>query len=298
MASPTAKKKLSARPGKSRAQPAPASVKSSNARSKPLAARAEAQPTVAKVTAKTKPKAKTARLPKPPDPTLLAERLRLAIRKPECELSFNTPFELLTATILAAQSTDKMVNQVMPELLAHYPTAEALAQASQEDVERLVQRTGFFRNKAKAIRGMAQHLVAEHGGRVPRTIEQMVELPGVARKTANVVLGTAYGISSGFVVDTHVMRVAQRLGLSRQTDPVRIEHDLCALFPASAWVALGHRMVLHGRYTCLAKRPQCEDCPVNELCPSRQADVVDSWQERAEREDVRTSAGLLASRGH
>ncbi|MDB4976062.1 MAG: endonuclease, partial [Myxococcaceae bacterium] len=234
----------------------------------------------------------------PAEPGAVAERLERAITKPECELAFNSAFELLTATILAAQSTDKTVNQVMPTLLARYPTAAALAESSQDDVEVLVKRTGFFRNKAKAIRGMAQHLVAEHGGQVPRTMEQMVQLPGVARKTANVVLGTAYGISSGFVVDTHVTRLSQRLGLSLQTDPVRIEQDLCAVFPASKWVELGHRFVLHGRYTCLAKRPMCEDCPLNELCPSRQALVVDSWEQRAERETVRIHAGVLASRGH
>ncbi|MDB4991370.1 MAG: endonuclease [Myxococcaceae bacterium] len=300
MVSPTAKKKLSKKTVASPAKTAEPSKKAAKPRSKAVAAKAKTQPSAAQVAvkAKTKAKAKASKLPKPADPKSIVERLLLAIRKPECELSFKTPFELLTATILAAQSTDKTVNQVMPVLLARYPTAEALAQSSQEDVEALVKRTGFFRNKAKAIRGMAQHLVAEHGGQVPRTIEEMVELPGVARKTANVVLGTAYGISSGFVVDTHVTRVAQRLALSRHTDPVRIEQDLCAIFPATEWVDTGHRLILHGRYTCLAKRPQCEDCPINELCPSRQALVVDSWQKRAEREDVRTNAGLLASRGH
>jgi endonuclease-3 len=235
--------------------------------------------------------------PRAPDLDALRARLTLAVETPACELAFKTPFELLTATILAAQSTDKTVNQVMPTLLLRFPGARELAASDQEEVETLVKRTGFFRNKAKAIRGMAQKLVAEHDGEVPRTIEQMVALPGVARKTANVVLGTAYGIGSGFVVDTHVTRVAQRLALSSQSDPVRIEQDLCRLFAQSEWVDMGHRLILHGRYTCLAQRPMCDQCPLNELCPSRQAEPVGSWEQRATNENVRVNAGVWVSRG-
>lgn len=229
-------------------------------------------------------------------PAEIAERL--AAIAPQLELAHRNPFELLIATMLAAQSTDRTVNQVMPNLLARFPDAHALAASEQSEVEQLVLRTGFFRNKAKAIRGAAQALVNAHDGEVPRTMEQLVALPGVARKTANVVLGTAYGISAGFIVDTHVMRVAQRLALTRQTDPVRIEEDLCAAFPREQWVDLAHRFTLHGRYTCLAKEPQCEVCPLNELCPSRLDEPVQPWPQRAHEEAARTHAGVQASRGY
>lgn len=233
-----------------------------------------------------------------PDVQGIGERLRAAIPKPESELAFDSPFALLTATMLAAQSTDKIVNQVMPTLLARYPTARELAASDQAEVEQLILRTGFFRNKAKAIRGMAQKLVSDHEGQVPRTMEQLLELPGVARKTANVVLGTAFGIAEGFIVDTHVARVSQRLGLSGQTDPVRIEQDLCRLFDRSEWIDMAHRFTLHGRYTCLAKAPQCSACPLNELCPSRVSAPEQAWTARAEAENVRAHAGLRASRGY
>jgi endonuclease-3 len=220
----------------------------------------------------------------------LVERLTRAVPRPECELHFKTPFELLIATILAAQSTDKMINLVMPELLAALPDVRALAAAPQEQVEQLVLRSGFFRNKAKAIRGTAQALVERHGGEVPRSLDELVQLPGVARKTANVVLGTAYRIAAGFVVDTHVNRVSQRLGLTTQSDPVLIEQDLCRLFARETWIDLGHRFTLHGRYTCLAKTPLCESCPLSDLCPSRQADAAGEWTEHAEREAARIQA--------
>jgi endonuclease-3 len=201
----------------------------------------------------------------------------------------------LVATILSAQSTDKTVNGVMPELLARYPTARALADAGQEEVEAIIKRTGFFRNKAKAIRGAAARMAEQHRGEVPRTLEQLVELPGVARKTANVVLGTAFRVASGVVVDTHVTRVAQRLGLTSESDPVHIEQDLCALFPQSSWIDLGHRFVLHGRYTCLARAPLCSECPLNELCPSRRVGADDAWEQRAQGEASRVAAGFSAS---
>jgi endonuclease III len=214
-------------------------------------------------------------------------RLARAVPNAICELRFESPFALLIATILAAQSTDRTVNAVLPSLLARFPTPHALAESSQEEVEELVKRTGFFRNKAKAIRGTAAMLVAEHTGEVPRTLDALVALPGVARKTANVVLGTAYRIASGFVVDTHVTRVSQRLALTSEKDPVRIEQDLCRGFPESHWIDLSHRFVLHGRYTCVARTPQCSECALNELCPSRVHRARDDWEARALREAKR-----------
>lgn len=227
----------------------------------------------------------------------VSARLAVAIPEPRHELVYHSPFELLIATILAAQSTDRTVNQVMPTLLARYPTAHALAEAPQDEVETLVKRTGFFRNKARSIRETSQQLVARHGGEVPRTMDELTKLQGVARKTANVLLGTAYGIQAGFIVDTHVSRVTQRLGLTRQTDPVRIESDLCRAFAQPSWTDLGHRFTLHGRYTCLARDPLCSDCPINELCGSRESEPADEWTARAQREDARINQGIRTSQG-
>ncbi|HEX5656277.1 MAG TPA: endonuclease III [Polyangiales bacterium] len=232
------------------------------------------------------------------DATELLARFERCIEDPTVELRHGSPFELVIATILAAQSTDRTVNQVMPKLLARYPDATALAAAEQEDVEQLVLSTGFFRNKAKAIRATSQALVDRHAGEVPNTMEELVALPGVARKTANVVLSSAFNIGAGFITDTHVMRVSQRLALTRHTEPGKIEQDLCATFPRSSWVELPHRFTLHGRYTCLAREPMCADCGLNELCPSRQAAPADSWTERAERGSERAKAGVRASRGN
>jgi endonuclease-3 len=223
----------------------------------------------------------------------IAARLALAVPEAACELRFENAFQLVIATILSAQSTDKTVNAVTPSLFARYPTPAALAASNPDEVETLIKRTGFFRAKTKSIRGTAQKLVDEFGGEVPRTMEELIRLPGVARKTSNVVLGTAYGIAAGFVVDTHVSRVAQHLGLTEETDPVKIEQALCQLFPREQWVELGHRILLHGRYTCLARRPMCEVCPLNDLCPSRlSAETEGKWQERAEREAERVQAGM------
>src|SRR5688572_18233382 len=218
-----------------------------------------------------------------PDERVRALRTRLAktIPEPHCELDFATPWQLLVATILAAQSTDKQVNLVTPQLFAAYSTPAALAAAPTEDVERLVKSTGFFRNKAKSIQGASRLLVERHGGEVPRTLEELIELPGVARKTANVVLGTSYGIPSGIAVDTHATRVAQRLALTREADSVKIERDLCALFPRPTWPATSHRFVLHGRYVCLARKPRCRRCPLAELCPARQETPEGTWTARA-----------------
>lgn len=212
--------------------------------------------------------------------------------EPKTELDHQNAFELLVATILSAQSTDKTVNRVTPVLFQRFLTPEALAKASQEEVEELVRPTGFFRNKAKAIREMSQALVERFGGEVPRSMEDLMTLPGVARKTANVVLGSAFGIAEGIVVDTHAGRVARRLELTDEQDPVKVERDLCALFSKDAWIATGHRFVLHGRYVCLAKKPRCQICPLNEVCPSRKAEPEGSFEARADGE-----GRLVAARG-
>ncbi len=219
-------------------------------------------------------------------------RLSKAMPHPPCELDFASPWQLLVATILSAQSTDKMVNRVTPILFGRWPSPAELAAASQEDVEAVVKSTGFFRNKAKAIREAARLVAERHGGEVPRTVEELVELPGVARKTANVVLGTAYRITAGITVDTHAGRVARRLGLTREEDPAKVEQALCELFPREAWIDTGHRFVLHGRYVCLARKPRCARCPLAELCPSAEADGEGSWELRAAREGA-----VVASRG-
>jgi endonuclease-3 len=195
---------------------------------------------------------------------------RLAAEYPDahCELDHRNAFELLCATILSAQCTDARVNLVTPALFARYPDAAALAVAEQGDVEALVRSTGFFRAKARALVGMAQVLVAEHGGEVPASLEALVPLPGVGRKTANVILGNAFGINAGIVVDTHVQRLARRLGLTREPDPVRIERALMPLFPQAGWALLSHLLIWHGRRVCLARTPACDRCLLADVCPS------------------------------
>lgn len=185
-----------------------------------------------------------------------------------CELAHRNAFELLCATILSAQCTDKRVNLTTPALFAAYPDAAALAAADVADVERLVQPTGFYRNKARSLVGMARALVAQHGGDVPHTMEELVELPGVGRKTANVILGNAYGINAGVTVDTHVHRISRRLGLARGDDPVAIEQELIPLFPQDDWAMLSHRLIFHGRRVCDARKPRCGACTLAEFCPS------------------------------
>jgi endonuclease-3 len=209
------------------------------------------------------------------------DRLATALPQPRCELDHRDAWTLLVATILSAQSTDRTVNTVTPVLFEKWPTPEALATAPREEVEAVVHRTGFFRNKAKAIQGASLVIHTQHGGEVPRDMAQLVALPGVARKTANVVLGVAFRIAAGIVVDTHVMRVSQRLGWTTATLADKVEQDLCTRFPREQWIDTGHRLLLHGRYVCLAKGPKCEDCPLNELCPSREAPPLGTWQERA-----------------
>jgi endonuclease III len=211
------------------------------------------------------------------------ERLAAENPEPHVELRFDTPWQLLVAVILSAQSTDRMVNRVMPEVLRRWPTPAALGAAAQAEVEEVIHSTGFFRNKAKAIREASRILAERFGGEVPRTMEELLELPGVARKTANVVLGTAHGVTSGLTVDVHAARVSQRLGLTKEKLPEKVEQALCALFPREEWIRTGHRLVLHGRYVCTARSPRCAACPLNELCPSHEAPPEGTWTERAEK---------------
>jgi len=185
-----------------------------------------------------------------------------------CSLDHRNAFELLVATVLSAQCTDARVNMVTPVLFERFPTPAALADAPPEEVEEIIRPTGFFRSKTKSIIGLAQELTARFGGEVPRSLEQLTSLPGVGRKTANVVLGVAFGQAEGVVVDTHVKRIAYRLGLTRQTDPELVEADLIALLPEEERVVFTHRMIDHGRAICVARRPKCGECRLNDLCPS------------------------------
>jgi len=185
-----------------------------------------------------------------------------------CELDHRNAYELLVATILSAQSTDRMINTVTPKLFAKYPNPRALAKADQATLEEEIHSTGFFRMKAKNLIGMAKAVVEQHGGEIPQTMEELVELPGVARKTANVVLGTVMGKNEGVVVDTHVARVAQRLGLTQATDPKDIEQDLMNLLPREQWTIFAHRMIWHGRRICTAKNPDHEHCLLAPICPT------------------------------
>jgi endonuclease III len=198
----------------------------------------------------------------------LYERLQRDYPNARCALDYRSPFELLVATILSAQCTDKRVNMVTPALFAAYPDARVLAAARREEVEELIRSTGFFRNKAKSIIGMAGALVERHGGEVPMDMASLVRLPGVGRKTANVVLGNAFGLNEGIVVDTHVGRLAGRLGLTPETDPVKVEEALVPLFARERWTMLAHLLIEHGRTTCDAKRPACERCSLADRCPS------------------------------
>src|SRR5207249_5455589 len=195
-------------------------------------------------------------------------RLEQAYPDSSCALRHNSALELLVATILSAQSTDARVNMVTPTLFAKYKTARDFAGADPRVLEQEIHSTGFFRNKTRSIVGMAEALVERHGGAVPDTMDQLVELPGVGRKTANVVLGTWFGKNEGIVVDTHVQRIATLLGLTKEKDPVKIERDLMALVPREKWTWFSHTLILHGRRVCIARRPKCEICVVNRLCPS------------------------------
>lgn len=183
-----------------------------------------------------------------------------------CALHHRNAWELLVATILSAQCTDERVNKVTPALFAKYPSIEDFANASQAELARDVHSTGFFNNKAKAIIGAAKTILRDYHGEVPRTIEDLLKVPGAARKTANVVLGTAFGIASGIVVDTHVQRISRRLGLTNHTDPVKIERDLMKVIPRERWIRFSHQLILHGRSLCTARNPKCAECPLNDVC--------------------------------
>ncbi len=183
-----------------------------------------------------------------------------------CALHHHNPWELLVATILSAQCTDKRVNEVTPGLFAKYPTPQDFAAVRPEVLAQDIRSTGFFNNKAKSIVGAAKRVVADFGGQVPKTMEEMLTIPGAARKTANVVLGTAYGIASGIVVDTHVQRIGRRLDLTRHTDPVKIEQDLVKIIPRDKWILFSHQVILHGRALCLARNPKCAECGLSSVC--------------------------------
>ncbi|MDP6447692.1 MAG: endonuclease III [Pirellulaceae bacterium] len=197
----------------------------------------------------------------------VAHLLRDDFPDAQCALRHDSPFQLLIATILAAQCTDERVNQVTPELFRRYPTPADFVDAELEEIETAIQSTGFFRNKAKSIQGCCRQLVARHGGDVPPELDELVELPGIGRKTANVVLGVAFGIASGVVVDTHVTRLSQRLGLTSETAAIKIEQDLMEQLPEEEWIDFSHRLILHGRQVCRARKPRCEDCSLQEHCP-------------------------------
>jgi len=202
-----------------------------------------------------------------PAPEVTA-RLKAEYPDARTELDWSNPLELLVATILSAQTTDVQVNRVTESLFSKYRTAEDYAESTPDELEEDIRPTGFYRNKARSLRGMASALVEEHGGEVPRTMSELVALPGVGRKTANVVLGNAFGTNEGIVVDTHVRRVSGRLGLTEGSDPVKIEQELMRLVPEEDWTIFSHLLILHGRRTCKARKPDCPNCILNDICPS------------------------------
>ena len=211
------------------------------------------------------------RLAWPPDPTRvrsILDGLEELYPDVDCELDRETPFQLVCATILSAQCTDERVNMVTPELFRRYPTPQAMAKAPLPVLETIIRSTGFFRQKAKSLKGTAAGVLTRFGGEVPRTIAELTTLPGVARKTANVVLGTAYGLAEGVVVDTHVQRLALRLGLTREVTPEKIEQDLMKVVPQDRWIRLSHQLIWHGRRVCFARKPDCEHCPLAPNCPA------------------------------
>jgi len=199
--------------------------------------------------------------------TNVVRALRCRYPDAKCSLDFNTPLDLLVATILSAQCTDERVNHLTKDLFTKYRSAADYARAPPARLERDIQSTGFFRNKAKSIQGCCRILAEEHDGRLPEELDALVDLPGIGRKTANVVLGTAFGVASGVVVDTHVARISRRLGLTQHKDPVKIEQDLIEQIPKKEWIAFGHRMIQHGRRICTARKPKCDECPMESFCP-------------------------------
>jgi endonuclease-3 len=224
----------------------------------------------------TKATRKPRRGPWPPEPKRvrsILDGLEDLYPDVDCELDRASPFQLVCATILSAQSTDVRVNMVTPALFKKYPTPQAMAKAPLPALEALIRTTGFFRQKAKSLKGTATMLVDRFGGEVPRTLAELVQLPGVARKTASVVLGTAYGLAEGVVVDTHVQRLAMRLGLTRSPDVKKIEQDLMKVIPHENWIRFSHQLIWHGRRVCFARKPQCETCTLAPFCPSAGLEV-------------------------
>jgi len=215
-----------------------------------------------------KPAASRRKRPTPERAREIYDRLAEHYPDAKCALDYRTPYQLLVATILSAQCTDKRVNMVTPALFKRYRTPAAMADANPEELEEMIKSTGFYRNKTKSLVGMSRALVERHRGRVPEELDALVKLPGVGRKTANVVLGNAFDLNEGVVVDTHVARLSQRLGFTRQTDPVKIEQDLMRLFPSDRWTMLAHLLIEHGRRICVARKPKCESCFLNDVCPS------------------------------
>lgn len=199
-----------------------------------------------------------------------AKKILRALRKAypdvECALHHDNPFQLAVSTILSAQCTDKRVNMVTPALFKKYPTPKHFAKVPVQDIEKMIHSTGFYKNKSKSIKGLCQKLIAEHNGQIPKTLEELVKLPGIGRKTANVILGVAYGVP-GIVVDTHVTRLTKRIGFTKQKDPVKIEFEMMDLIPKRDWTDFGLLLIAHGRAICEARKPKCEVCPINTLCP-------------------------------
>lgn len=224
-------------------------------------------PRAPKKTASQKPPSRKGDL----DPRRVAEileRLQAAYPNAECALVHRNAWELLVATILSAQCTDARVNIVTPELFRKFPTPKAMSEASLPAIEEEIRSTGFYRNKAKSISGAAKRLVAEFGGKVPQTMDELLTIPGAARKTANVVLGVAFGIAEGIVVDTHVLRLSNRLGLTESTDPKKVEQDLMKIIPKDHWIQFSHELIHHGRKICIARKPRCVECSLETLCHS------------------------------
>jgi len=222
-------------------------------------------------TAVTKATRRPARGKWPPDPRRvqsILDGLEDLYPDVDCELHRETPFQLLCATILSAQCTDDRVNMVTPALFRKFPDPTAMAAARLPELEALIRSTGFYRQKAKNLKGTARALLDHHGGQIPRSLAELVRLPGVARKTASVVLGTAFGLAEGIVVDTHVQRLAMRLGLTRATDVKKIEHDLMQVIPHDRWIRFSHQIIWHGRRVCFARKPACDTCPLASFCPS------------------------------
>ena len=220
----------------------------------------------------------------PPPAMPLIDALKRAYPDAACALTHGNPFQLLVATILSAQCTDARVNLVTPGLFAEHPDAAAMSRVSQERLEAIVRSTGFFRNKAKAIRGASQRIQADFVGQVPRTMDELLSLPGVARKTANVVLGVGFGIADGVVVDTHVARLSRRLGLTRESAPEAIERDLMRILPREEWISFSHLLIDHGRRVCQARAPMCDRCALRALCPSAAHYLAGSkppWERKA-----------------